>query len=244
LSAKPNSIVLEYAIAQDLDHLQFILTGQPRITVCGQQFRLFTRLKNYYRVTIRGFLSSDLQNEAAMRKIINFLEPKRGAKYIFIPTFKTQSGFLGFRGDVVAFFEDCPLKTLVAEVFPSAGFRVNIQFKTMTEALEFKHSSISSANNSQNRDEHDQPEIRENDNDTMSVVTSNNRSNEAEKTPKEDVTKNVNKQKQSALIPANVLCSFVGGDNNQTSKPQQEATPPPPAPKHQRNAPKLGAKKK
>jgi hypothetical protein len=111
LSAKPNSIVLEYAITQDLDRLQFILTGQPRITVCGQQFRLFTRLKNYYRVTIRGFLPSDLQNEGAMRKLINFLEPQSGAKFI-IPTFKTQSGFVGFRGDVVAFFERCPLKTL------------------------------------------------------------------------------------------------------------------------------------
>jgi hypothetical protein len=138
-----------------------------------------------------------------------------------------------------------PSKPLVAEVFPSAGFRVNIQFKTMSEALEFKHSSISSANNSQNRDERDQSAIRENDNDIVSEVTSNNISNATDTiAKKEDVTKNVNKQKQSALIPANVLCPIVDGDNNQTSKSPQDFTPPPPVPKSQRNAPKLGAKKK
>jgi hypothetical protein len=95
---------------------------------------------------------------------------------------------------------------LVAEVFPSAGFRINVQFKTMTETLEFKHSSISSASNSQNRDEHDQPEIRENDNDTMGVVTSNNRSNEAEKTPKEDVTNN---EQAKAICIDTCKCSLL-----------------------------------
>jgi len=73
---KPNSIVLEYAIPQDPQRLQPILTGQPRMQINNEWFGLFTRLKNYYRVTIRGFLPSDLQNEEVMRKLINFLEPK------------------------------------------------------------------------------------------------------------------------------------------------------------------------
>jgi hypothetical protein len=96
-SVNSNSILLEYAIPQDPQRLQPILTGQPRILINNEWFRLFTRLKNYYRVTIRDFLSSDLQNEVVMRKLINFLEPKHGAKYIFVSTFKTQSGFVGFK---------------------------------------------------------------------------------------------------------------------------------------------------
>jgi hypothetical protein len=125
-SVKPNSLVLKYTIPQDLQRLQSILTEQPRIHINNEWFRLFTHLKNY-RITIRGFVPSDLQNEGVMRKLINFLELQRSARYTFIPTFKTQSGFLDFRGNVVT-FENYSLKLLVVEVFPYAEFPVKIQF--------------------------------------------------------------------------------------------------------------------
>jgi hypothetical protein len=105
------------------------------------------------------------------------LEPQSEAKFVFIPTFKTQSGFVGFRGDVDAFFERCPLKTLISKVFASAGFRINVQFKTMTEALEFKHNSTSLASSSHNHDERDQSSILSNDKDTVSDAMPNSVSN-------------------------------------------------------------------
>jgi hypothetical protein len=129
--------------------------------------------------------------------------------------------------------------------FSQAGFRINIQFKTMTEALEFKHSSIFSANNSQNRDERDQPATREKDHDIVSEMTLNSISNAADMIPKmENATNKENKQKQSAMKSTNVLCPIIGGDNNQTSKSPQDSTPPPPFPKSQRKAPKPEAKKR
>jgi hypothetical protein len=130
---------------------------------------------------------------------------------------------------------------LAVELFLSVGFHGKIQFKTKTEAFEFKHSSIASANNSQNVNKRDQPKILENENEIGNGATSNKVANSVDK-PLKTVDKK--KPKLSTTMPTDNRLSSVDGDNSQTSMPSQNFTPSPPVPKSQRNAPKLRAKKK
>jgi hypothetical protein len=138
----PGSIYLEYAISteESTEQLELILTGNPRIRVSGEILRVFTRIPDTYRVSVTGFSSSDLEREDIIRKMFDLFEPKEKAKYVFIPKFKTENGFVAIRGNVIAFYRHRPLVLDYEKFLTDNGFNLRDQFKSKEEAMKWKHS--------------------------------------------------------------------------------------------------------